>query len=315
MGADGAGGPGRAGLGRPGPGDGGGRCGRGRRPGQRGRGDGRAALGRAAGRQPALAGPGRTSEPESDPKRRRCVSVTHPRRIGQSRPRNTIQRVVNWRMAACPKCGQENPDRFRVCGMCGEPLPADDGRAREVRKTVTIVFCDVVDSTSLADGADPEVVRDVMSRFFVRVREVVERHGGTLEKFIGAAAMAVFGVPTVHEDDALRAVRAAVEVRDALVELQIPARIGVNTGEVVAHPGDNLVTGDAVNVAARLEQRAPAGDVLIGDATLQLVKDAVAAEPIPPLVVKGKSAPVPAWRLASVTDAASGFVRRLDMPI
>jgi class 3 adenylate cyclase/tetratricopeptide (TPR) repeat protein len=218
-------------------------------------------------------------------------------------------------MAACPKCGQENPDRFRVCGMCGEPLPADDGRAREVRKTVTIVFCDVVDSTSLADGTDPEVVRDVMSGFFVRVREVVERHGGTLEKFIGDAAMAVFGVPTVHEDDALRAVRAAVEVRDALVELQIPARIGVNTGEVVAHPGDNLVTGDAVNVAARLEQRAPAGDVLIGDATLQLVKDAVTAEPTPPLIVKGKSAPVSAWRLASVTDAASGFVRRLDMPI
>jgi tetratricopeptide (TPR) repeat protein len=147
------------------------------------------------------------------------------------------------------------------------------------------------------------------------VRDVVERHGGTVEKFIGDAAMAVFGVPTVHEDDALRAVRAALEIRDVLDELRIPARIGVNTGEVVAHPGDTLVTGDAVNVAARLEQHAPAGEVLVGDATLQLVKDAVAAERVPPLVVKGKSAPVPAWRLTAVTDAASGFVRRLDMPI
>jgi class 3 adenylate cyclase len=215
----------------------------------------------------------------------------------------------------CSSCGQDNPDGFVLCGMCGAPLAPAGTAAREVRKTVTVVFCDVVDSTGAGDRADPEVVREMMARYFDRVRVVLERHGGTVEKFIGDAAMAVFGVPVVHEDDALRAVRAAGEIRSVLEELAIPARIGVNTGEVVAHPGDSLVTGDAVNVASRLEKHAAPGDVLMGDSTYQLVKGAVVAEATEPLLVKGKPAPVRAWRLTTVTDAASGVVRRLDTPM
>ena len=147
----------------------------------------------------------------------------------------------------------------------------------EVRKTVTVVFCDVTGSTSLGEQLDPESLRGVMSRFFEEMRTVLERHGGTVEKYIGDAVMAVFGIPAVHEDDALRAVKAAVEMRDALASLNkelerdrgvtIASRIGVNTGDVVA--GDaaarqTLVTGDAVNVAARLEQAAEPGQILIG---------------------------------------------------
>jgi class 3 adenylate cyclase len=199
--------------------------------------------------------------------------------------------------------------------MCGAPLAAAEGGAREVRKTVTVVFCDVVGSTAIGDRTDPEVVRALMSTYFDRVREVLERHGGTVEKFIGDAAMAVFGVPVLHEDDALRAVRAAHEIQRVLDGLRIPARIGVNTGEVVARAGESFVTGDAVNVAARLEQHATPGEVLIGDATYQLVKDAVVAEVTEPLTVKGKPSPVFAWRLASVSDTAAGFLRRLDTPL
>jgi class 3 adenylate cyclase/tetratricopeptide (TPR) repeat protein len=187
--------------------------------------------------------------------------------------------------------------------MCGVPLSTSGDRAQDVRKTVTVLFCDLVGSTAMGDRMDPEVVRALMSAYFDRVREVLERHGGTVEKFIGDAVVAVFGVPIVHEDDALRAVRAGYEIQAALVELGIPARIGVNTGEVLAHSGDLPVTGDPVNVAARLEQHATPGDVLIGDSTYRLVKGAVVADAAEPLVVKGKRSPVRAWRLASVTDA------------
>jgi class 3 adenylate cyclase/tetratricopeptide (TPR) repeat protein len=183
------------------------------------------------------------------------------------------------------------------------PLSTSGDRAQDVRKAVTIVFCDVVGSTAMGDRMDPEVVRALMAAFFARVREVLERHGGTVEKFIGDAVVAVFGVPVAHEDDALRAVRAAYQIRAVLAESGIPARIGVNTGEVLAHTGDVHVTGDTVNVAARLEQHATPGEVLIGDSTYRLVKGAVVADAVEPLVVKGKPNPVRAWKLASVTDA------------
>jgi len=219
-------------------------------------------------------------------------------------------------MTACPECGQENPEKFRLCGMCGALLSGRPGGNREVRKTVTVVFCDVVGSTALGERSDPEVVRSTMSRYFIRTREVLERHGGTVEKFIGDAAMAVFGSPTVHEDDALRAVRAASEIHDAIRDLGIQARIGVNTGEVVEQSGrDPVVTGDAVNVAARLQQLAPPGEVLVGDATYELVHGAVVGEPVEGLTARGKRDPVKAWRLRSVTSATSGFVRRLDTPL
>jgi class 3 adenylate cyclase len=188
------------------------------------------------------------------------------------------------------------------------------GESREQRKTVTVLFCDVTGSTALGESTDPEALRALLARYFERMKAIVESHGGTVEKFIGDAVMAVFGVPVAHEDDALRACRAAVEMRDALPELGIRGRIGVNTGEVVTGTSERLATGDAVNVAARLEQAASPGEALIGEETLGLVRDAVQAVPIKQLELKGKSEPVVAFRLVSVTGN-EGFARRLDVPM
>ncbi len=216
-------------------------------------------------------------------------------------------------MPACRRCGEENPARARFCLACGEPLEQDEP-PREVRKTVTVVFCDLTGSTAFGERLDPEAVRTTMRRYFEEARGILERHGGTVEKFIGDAVMAVFGVPQSHEDDALRAVRAAVELRAAVATIGLLARIGVNTGEVVAGEGDALVTGDAVNVAARLEQNAEPGEILIGSETQQLVRDAVLIEAVE-LELKGKSAPVAAYRLLHVDPESAGLVRRLDSPL
>jgi len=172
--------------------------------------------------------------------------------------------------------------------------------AREQRKRVTILFCDVVGSTALGESVDPEALRTVLLRYFQRMKGIIESHGGTVEKFIGDAVMAVFGVPVVHEDDALRAVRAAAEMQAALPELGITARIGLNSGEVVMGTEERLATGDAVNVAARLEQAAGGGEVLLGEETLRLVKHAVEVDPVEPLPLKGKAKRVPAYRLIAV---------------
>ena len=157
----------------------------------------------------------------------------------------------------CTSCGAENREGARFCDSCGAALAV--AARREQRKVVTVLFCDVSGSTAFAESRDPEAVRAVKGRYFDVARTAIERHGGTVEKFIGDAVMAVFGVPTIREDDALRAVRAAAELRDAV---EVPVRIGVNTGEVVTGSGDSLVTGDAVNVAARLEHAAAPGEVL-----------------------------------------------------
>src|SRR6266550_3731057 len=221
-------------------------------------------------------------------------------------------------MLTCANCGRESPDDFAFCPACAAPL-APLPAQHETRRTVTVVFCDVTRSTAMGERLDPESLRRVMSRYFDEMRAALERHGGTVEKFIGDAVMAVFGVPNVHEDDALRAVRAAGEMREALVALNkelerdhgvsLAARIGVNTGEVVAgNPqGQTLVTGDAVNVAARLEQAADPGSVLLGGDTMRLVRDAVAAEPVEALVMKGKADPIPAFRLLEVVTEAAGL--------
>jgi class 3 adenylate cyclase len=187
-------------------------------------------------------------------------------------------------MVACAACGRENPDGFRLCGSCGAALLGDTAAGREVRKTITVVFCDLVDSTALGERLDPESLRRVLGHYFERMQDVLERHQGTVEKFIGDAVVGVFGVPLLHEDDALRAVRAAVQLQAALAELNkelerdwgvtLHIRGGVNTGEVVAWSaaaGSALVLGDAVNVAARLEQAAAPGEVLLGQTTWQLV--------------------------------------------
>jgi class 3 adenylate cyclase/tetratricopeptide (TPR) repeat protein len=182
--------------------------------------------------------------------------------------------------------------------------------SRQQRKTVTVLFCDVTGSTALGERLDPESFRQVMRRYFDTARRVIEGHGGTVEKFIGDAVMAVFGVPVLHEDDALRAVRAAAGLREQIAVLNraleadfgatVSVRTGVNTGQVVTGTGERLATGDAVNLAARLEQAAAPGEIVIGPQTWRLVRGAVTAEPLKPLHLKGKSAPVAAYRLLRV---------------
>jgi len=203
----------------------------------------------------------------------------------------------------CASCGHENSEDAKFCEECGFSFAAALAGAKEQRKTVTVLFCDVTGSTALGEALDPERLRTLLARYFERMKAIVESHGGTVEKFIGDAVMAVFGVPVLHEDDALRALRAALEMRDALPELGIEGRIGVMTGEVVTGTEERLATGDAVNVAARLEQAAEPGEVLIGQPTLALVRDAAEVEPVPALELKGKAEPVPAYRLLSVLEA------------
>ncbi len=226
----------------------------------------------------------------------------------------------------CQNCGEDNPREFRLCGSCGASVNAPVA-AHESRKTVSIVFADPKPTTESGIAPSPEALGDVMSRYFAEMREILERHGGTVEKFIGDAVMAVFGLPVRHEDDALRAARAALDMQAALPALNEAFRqtwgvtllnhIGVNTGEVVAGDatlGQRLVTGDAVNVAARLEQAARAREVLIGDLTYRLVRDAVEVEAIEPLLLKGKAEPVPAYRLLGVRSG-EGEARRQDAPM
>ncbi len=192
---------------------------------------------------------------------------------------------------------------------------------------MTIVFSDLKGSTAMGEKLDSEAVREVMTRYFDEMRAALERHGGLVEKYIGDAIMAVFGLPRVHEDDALRAVRAAGEMRDHLAALNneleerwgvtVGNRTGVNTGEVVAGDpttGQRLVTGDTVNTAARLEQAAPTSEVLLGESTYRLVRHAVEVEEVEPLELKGKAERVPAYRLVEVREAES-VERRRDSPL
>jgi len=192
---------------------------------------------------------------------------------------------------------------------------------RPARKVVTALFCDVTGSTALGEELDPEVWREVLGRYFAEIRTIIERHGGTVDKFIGDAVMAVFGIPRVREEDALRAVRAAAEIRERLpavaadVGVELRFRTGVNTGPVLMAEGENLAIGDAINVAARLEQAAEPGEILIGEETFRLVRDAVVVQELEPLELKGKAQRVATYRLVSVDPAAPGFARHLDVPL
>jgi class 3 adenylate cyclase/tetratricopeptide (TPR) repeat protein len=194
------------------------------------------------------------------------------------------------------------------------------------RRTVSVLFCDLADSTALGERLDPEPLRELMGRWYEEMRIAVERHGGTVEKFVGDAVMAVYGVPRAHEDDALRAVRAALDMQTAVERLNaslagrgVPTlriRIGINTGEVVT--GDHastLATGDAVNTAKRLEQAAGGGEILIGAVTERLVRHATRLEPVGSVQAKGKSTHVEAWRVSSAIAGAESFARRSDIPL
>jgi class 3 adenylate cyclase/tetratricopeptide (TPR) repeat protein len=221
-------------------------------------------------------------------------------------------------MPACPRCKQDNAETAKFCSNCGTPLVV---RSKEhVRKTVTVLFSDVVGSTSLGERLDPESMRRVVAHYFDAMRDAIESHGGTVQKFIGDAVMAVFGIPVLHEDDALRAIRAAFDMLAAVERLNdevgrswnvvIELRTGINTGEVVAGEvagGHELVTGDAVNVAARFEGAARPGAVLIGASTRHLVDGVVKTEALEPLKLKGKSEPVPAFRVISLEPDSEGW--------
>ena len=248
-------------------------------------------------------------------------------------------------MRTCPTCAAENPDGGRFCASCGstltapcsacgEPLPADArfcpacGAAATIqssgtgdeRKLVTVLFADVTGSTALGEQLDPEHMREVLDRFFAAMRDEIEGEGGTVEKFIGDAVMAAFGVPTAHEDDPTRAVRAAMrmlrrldDVNASLMQshdVMLQIRIGVNTGEVLAttdpRPGEAMVTGDTVNAAARLQSAAEPGTVVIGERTARGARGSFHLEPLGPLELKGKAQPVNAFVVVEELEQASG---------
>jgi class 3 adenylate cyclase len=205
-------------------------------------------------------------------------------------------------MITCSNCGQENPDNARFCLSCGRPLAA--AAAQDERRIVSVVFIDLVGFTGRAELLDPEDVRAILAPYHDHVRRELESFGGVVEKFIGDAIMAVFGAPTAFGDDAERAVRAALAVRDSLDgpgDLDVQVRIAVNTGEALvtlgARPshGEAMVAGDVVNTASRLQGAAPVGGVLVGAATYVDTKDAIAYEPAEPVQARGKAEPVEAW--------------------
>ncbi len=246
-------------------------------------------------------------------------------------------------MASCPSCGAPRVDGARfcpacgadlgeTCAACGAALPADavfcpacgqavavatPARAGEERRLVTIVFADVASSTQLGERLDPERFREVMQAYAQAMREEIEAEGGTVEKFIGDAVMAAFGVPTAHEDDPARALRAALRMLQRLervnedlaagddVALQI--RIGVNTGEVLAAvapvPGEAMVTGDAVNAAARLEAAAAPGQIVVAERTAASVRGFLFDE-LGALELRGKARPVRAYALREALENA-----------
>ena len=204
-------------------------------------------------------------------------------------------------------CGNENPKGARFCNGCGAVLETEPRPAGEERKVVSILFCDLVGFTSRSEDADPEDVHAIMRPYYEVLRKDIESYGGTVEKFIGDAVMAVFGAPISHEGDPERAVRAGLRILEAIERLNedrgtdLSVRVGINTGEAVvalgARPelGEGIVTGDVVNTAARLQVGAPVGGIAVGETTYANTRDVFDHEPLAPLAAKGKAKPLPAW--------------------
>src|SRR6266550_671050 len=232
-------------------------------------------------------------------------------------------------MSVCAQCGQENPEIAKFCLACGAPLTAPEPPAEE-RKLVTVLFCDIVGSTATAEQLDPEDVRARLAPYYERVRAELERFGGTVEKFIGDAVVALFGAPVAHEDDPERAVRAAFAVRGAMGELNaadewldLKIRVGVHTGEALvvlgarAAEGEGIASGDVMNTAARLQAAAPVNGIVVGELTYRSTRDAIEYRDAEPVAAKGKSRPVPIWEAVAPrddippgTDAARPLVGR-----
>ena len=205
-------------------------------------------------------------------------------------------------MRVCPECGRENADDARFCSACGTRLEVPR-ETREERKVVSVLFADLVGFTSRAERLDPEDVRATLSPYYAQLRSELERHGGTVEKFIGDAVMAVFGAPVAHEDDPERAVRAGLAIRDAIVEDgRLQVRVAVTTGEALvtlgASPaeGEGMVAGDVVNTAARLQSAAPVNGILVDETTQRATRGAIDYREADAISAKGKAEPVPAWR-------------------
>jgi len=224
-------------------------------------------------------------------------------------------------VVTCPSCGQENPEGFGFCGMCGAALAPAAVAAHEERKVVTILFTDLVGSTARAERIDPEDVRATLSAYYAQLRAELERHGGTVEKFIGDAVMAVFGAPIAHEDDPERAVRAALAIRDSVGE-ELQIRTAVNTGEALvalgARPveGEGMVSGDVVNTAARLQSAAPVNGILVGEATYRATRHTIDYRDAAPVQAKGKAEPIRVWEAVAVRSRLGSDVEeRLRTPL
>jgi len=212
----------------------------------------------------------------------------------------------------CPACGEENPERARFCLNCAAALTTEPVARAEERKVVTVLFCDLVGFTARTDRADPEDARALLRTYHEAVRREIERYGGTVEKFIGDAVMAAFGAPVAHEDDAERAVRAALRMIEAVAQLNeemtdlgLSVRIGVNTGEAVvalgarSGDGEGIVTGDVVNTASRLQTAAPVGGIVVGEVTYRATRDWIEYRPLEPTALKGKAELVPMWQVVA----------------
>ena len=236
-------------------------------------------------------------------------------------------------MLTCPSCGSENAESAKFCSECGSALAVAGPARREERKVVTVVFADLVGSTARAERLDPEDVRAILAPYHGRLRHELERHGGTVEKFIGDAVVGVFGAPVSHEDDPERAVRSALAIQEAIAEmnaadpeLALEVRIGVATGESLvaldARPelGEGLVSGDVMNTGARLQSAAPPGGILVGEYTFRATERAIEYETHEPVTAKGKAEPLLAWRAVSrrasfgidLSDGRSPLVGRDD---
>jgi class 3 adenylate cyclase/tetratricopeptide (TPR) repeat protein len=232
-------------------------------------------------------------------------------------------------VAICPNCAKELPGDFPFCPFCAVPLGETSPSVREERKVVSVLFCDLVGFTAASEHADPEDVRARLRPYHAQLQRVIESHGGTVEKFVGDAVMAVFGAPVAHEDDAERAVRASLRILEAIEELnrgdeklQFQVRVGINTGEAVvalgAHPerGEGFVTGDVVNTASRLQGIAPVNGVAVSEATFRQTERGFTFARLEPVTVKGKTEPLQVWQaLAARARFGADVIRTSATPL